>query len=179
MQGEVLYDALIASRAPVSALYFAAAAAFLAAGWGLWLHRRNESIHAGVKALAGIALFLAALSALYRYELWLLASRAQILEVEGPVQGYWTRRVDRETGQRRLYWDWEGFSVGGVEFAYPRNAEQNYFHNAAPGAIPITGGMRLRIRYIQEQDGRDVRNRIVRLEGPGGALQPLEGSSRK
>jgi hypothetical protein len=92
-----------------------------------------------------------------------LAARRDVLTVDGVLANHWTKRERRSTN-RFDYWHWEGFSVGGIDFVYTRDVEQNHFHNGGSRWIELHDGMRVRLRYIQEQNGDKLRNHILRFE---------------
>ncbi len=152
----LVYDVATDAHAAASALWFGLIAAAASAVWAGWLKWRGAKLHAGVKFVGVMALVMFAVSAGSLWEQRVLM-RADTLMAEGPVQGYWTQR-QRRAGERNAYYLWEGFSVSGVAFAYARDLEQNYFHNA--GALALRDGMRVRIRYIKDGE----RNHILRFE---------------
>ena len=162
---ELVYD-VSTSTAPGSALWLGVGATTVTVIWGVWLKRwRRASLHAGVKFLGAIAVLLFGLSLGYKVEQRVLASRTDIQTVEGPVTDHWTERVRRAGSSPPSYSEWEGFRVGGVPFAYARNVEQNYFHNAGSVAIEVRNGLRLRVRYVVNSDGRSGIVRVERLAG--------------
>ena len=167
MTYELVYD-IAASTAPASSLWLGVGVMTVVVVWGGWLKRwRRVPLHAGVKFLGAIAALLLALSLGYRVEQLVLASRTDAQTVEGPVTDYWTQRVRRAGSGRPSYSEWEGFRVGGVPFAYARNVEQNYFHNA--GSFDLRRRVRLRVRYVSDREGR---NQILRVEREIGAQSP-------
>ncbi|MGH9718896.1 MAG: hypothetical protein ACRD8O_01675 [Bryobacteraceae bacterium] len=163
MQFELVYDIAAMSEAPRSALTLGLAAALGAAVWVSILRMRGLPLGGGVKFLIFVVLILFALSYGLRYEQRRLVARTDVLTVAGPVAGHWTKRVRRDSSNR-WYWEWEGFYVQGVAFAYARNVEQNYFHNAGSRSFELRDGMHIRLQYIEERSGGEVRNHILRVE---------------
>ena len=131
--------------------------------WAGWLRYRGQRLQAGVKLIGVIALVILVLSEAYRFEQRSIGKQTPKL-VEGPIAGHWEKSQRRASSSGSFYWDWEGFSVSGVRFAYLRNAEQNYFHNAGPTWLQLKDGMLVRVHYLVEPDGNVVRNQIVKLE---------------
>ena len=166
MNYRLVYDAVTTSDAPKVAMAYGIVALLLVLLWGAWLRYRGKALHAGVKFLGVITLIMLTLSAGYRLEQRVISKRTPKL-VEGPIAGYWENR-QRRAGNDRSYWQWEGFSVSGVNFAYVTNAEQNYFHNGGTPRLQIEDGLLVRVHYLEERDGNQTRNQIVRLEA--GAL---------
>ena len=160
---ELVYDVATTSEAPRYALLLTVIAVVATLSWLVWLRSRDKPIRIGLKLLIALTVVLILLTAGSFYEQRLLANRTDARSVEGPVTGVWRRSV-RRSGTPRSYWELEGFSLEGVPFAYVRNLEQNFFHNAGSRALDLRDGMRLRVRYIQERDGDNVRNQILRVE---------------
>lgn len=158
---ELVYD-VASSDAARYAFGLCLAAVVLFVLWAAWLRARDAPLHVGVKFVAVIALLLLALGLGLRLEQRKLAARTDTRTVEGAITGLWADRVRR--GSSQFYWEWEGFSVKDVPFAYARNVEQNYFHNGGSGSLALRDGLRVRIRYIEERDGDEVRNHILRME---------------
>ena len=163
MNFELVYDVATTSEAPRSALLLGLAATAILAVWYGWLKLRGLPIGNGTKFLGVVALLLLLLSLGTWYEQRRLADRRDTRNAEGPVVSHWTKRV-RRPGNTISYWEWEGFSIQGVAFAYARNLEQNYFHNAGKSSIDLRDGMHLKLRYIEERDGDQIRNQILRVE---------------
>lgn len=165
MTYELVYDVATTSQAPRVVLVWTAGLAAVAVAWGTWLRAKGRPLSGGAKWFAIVAVIFAGVTAVTYYEQRTIASRADALTVEGPIVGLWqkaerTRRADRSWQTTR----WEGFWVDGVGFVYATNVEQNYFHNGGPTAIPLTDGMRVRLRYVvNRDDGREL-HEIVRFE---------------
>ncbi len=162
MNFHLVYDATTDSAAPLSALLFGLAGLAGVAIWFVYLKMRQRPLRTPIVFVFCCSILMILLSGVYRYELRQIANRPDTRVVEGPVAGHWTRQL-RQVG-RGFYLHWEGFSVQGVPFKYEQGAEQNYFHNAGPAPLEIKDGMRLRIRYLQERNGNEVSNNIVRIE---------------
>ena len=163
MRFELVYDVGTTSEAPRYALLLAILALIATMAWLIWLRGRDQPMGIGIKLLIGLTVILFVLGVGLIYEQRRLASRTDARTVEGPIAGLWTKSV-RRSGRPISYWEWEGFSVEGVAFAYVRNLEQNFFHNAGARALELRDGVRLRLRYIEERDGENVRNQILRVE---------------
>ncbi len=163
MNYELVFDVATTSEAPRYAFLLAGIALAATLAWLLWLRSQDQPLGIWIKLLMGLTLILVLLAGGLFFEQRHLASRTDTRMVEGPIRGLWTRSV-RRSGSPPSYWEWEGFSLEGVAFAYARNLEQNYFHNAGVSAMSLRHGMRLRLRYIEERDGETVRNHILRVE---------------
>lgn len=163
MNYQLVYDAVTTSDAPRSAFGLGLAVLLIFGVWAGWLKSRGQSLHAGVRFLFVIVVVLFALGVGSQIEQKYLAKRTDARTVEGPLLGHWTDRV-RRAGSQNSYWEWEGFNVQNVSFSYARNLEQNYFHNGGSRAIELKDGIRVRLKYIEEQDGGKVRNHILRIE---------------
>ena len=163
MKFELVYDVATTSEAPRYALLLTVVALVATLSWLVWLRSRDKPIGIGIKLLAALTVLLCLLTVGSFYEQRRLATRTDTRSVEGPIAGLWRRSV-RRSGTPRSYWEWEGFSLEGVPFAYVRNLEQNYFHNAGSRALDLRDGQILRVRYIQERDGENARNQILRVE---------------
>jgi hypothetical protein len=164
MKYELIYDVATTSQAPRAAFVLGLSALAVAALWSGWLKVRGLPLHSGA-ALAGVVAAIFLLLGLgLAYEQRRLATRTDVRTIGGAVTGHWTKRV-RRAGSNSSYWEWEGFCVGGVAFAYARNLEQNYFHNGGGAhALDLREGMVLRLRYIEENEQGKTRNHILRLE---------------
>ncbi len=163
MKYELVFDVATTSEAPRYALLLAVIALAVTMAWLVWLRSRDRPMRVGIKLLIALTVLLFLLSGGLLLEQRQLAARTDARTVEGAITGLWTRSV-RRSGTPRSYWEWEGFSVQGIPFAYVRNLEQNFFHNAGTRALQLRDGMRLRLRYIEERDGETVRNEILRVE---------------
>ncbi len=153
---ELIFDAATTSTAAIGTLQFAACLAVPAILWAAWLLRRGESLHGGVKMLGGMALLLAAIAGLYRYEQRYIASREGAKTVEGVVAGSWEERQRTSSSKSNEYRLWQGFYVNGVSFVYAPSVQQNYFHRDGV----LRDGMRVRLTYFEE----DKVNAIARVE---------------
>lgn len=159
MHYELIYDAVTMSEAPASTLMFGLGAAGLAALWTGWLKWRGHALHWGVKWMGLVALLMLAISLLSLYEQHYIAVRTDVRTVEGPVMGYWTKRErTRNSSGSYSTTEWEGFSVNETAFVYPKNVEQNYFHNSGRTAMKLEDGVYLRLRYVPGD------NNIIRVE---------------
>ena len=79
-----------------------------------------------------------------------------VLQAEGTVMQLWEQSVSSRSDRKRS-WQWQGFTLGEVEFAYVRNAEQNCFHNGNEQAVALREGDRLRLHYVERPaDGEPV-----------------------
>jgi hypothetical protein len=163
MNFELVYDAVTTSDAPRSAFGLGLVALVITAVWSLWLKRRRQALHAGVKFLAFIVVVLMAVGIGSKVEQSYLAARTDSRTVQGPLTGLWTERV-RRSGSQNSYWEWEGFRVQDVPFSYARNVEQNYFHNGGSRSIDLREGLVVRLTYIEDRDGDKIRNHILRIE---------------
>ncbi len=163
MKYELVFDVATTSEAPRYAFLLAVIALAAAMAWLVWLRSRDMPMRVGIKLLIALTVLLFLLGGGLLLEQRQLAARTDARTVEGAITGLWTKFV-RRSGTPRSYWEWEGFSVDGVPFAYLRNLEQNFFHNARSRALELRDGMRLRLRYIEERDGETVRNQILRVE---------------
>ena len=163
MNYELIYDVATTSQASRSAFLLGCAAFALFALWSGWLKWQGTPLHAGVKFVGVIVVICAALSAGLRWEQKVLAQQAagpQARTAEGAISGLWANRVRRGSSPPS-YWEWEGFSVAGADFSYCRNSEQNAFNNAGSRSLNLADGMRVRVTYVPDRDGR---NQIVRFE---------------
>jgi hypothetical protein len=95
---------------------------------------------------------------------------------EGKVENYWQREwYDRRRKQTNRQ---EGFTVGGVAFAYARGAEAGFTNHQDP-RIAFRDGMTLRVCYVADpQLGSDEPvYRILKLETAEGPYRPLSAQS--
>jgi hypothetical protein len=85
---------------------------------------------------------------------------------EGKMENYWQREwYDKRRKQTNRQ---EGFTVGGVRFAYARSAEAGFTNHQDP-RIPLRDGMTLRVCYVAQPqlDSDDPVYRILKLETKG------------
>lgn len=162
MTYQLIYDAAETSTAPLVSLVWGLGVGVAGAIWALWLRRRGLKLHAGVWILLIACAALLGVSFLSRLEQSSIAARTDFKTVEGPVTGHWEKRERRF--RQNDYANWEGFFISGVSFMYVRNVEQNYFHNGGDTLGAIADGVILRLKYVQEQDGDTIYNRIIRVE---------------
>jgi hypothetical protein len=82
---------------------------------------------------------------------------------EGQVENYWER--EWYSRRKKQTYRQEGFTVGGVRFAYSRSAEAGFTNHQDP-RIPLRNGMILRVSYVADQqlDRDAVEYRILKLE---------------
>ena len=159
----LIYDALTMSTAPESAL--ALAGLLAAAAFASWLWRRlrpqpGRGLTGWLVVASGV---FALVSAGLVWEQKTVADPAGWQEVKGPLQGLWEDRV-RRAGKDRGYWNWQGFSVGGVAFAYVRNSDGNFFNNAGNHRVDLHEGQALRVHYIERNELGERQRHIVRIE---------------
>lgn len=163
MDDTLIYDAATMSQAPQAAFALAGLLAALAAASWLWhrLRHRPGNTLTGWFAVAGVV-FVAVGGGLV-WEKQQLADTAHWQEVRGPLQNLWEDRV-RRAGNDRGYWNWQGFSVGGVAFAYVRNSDGNFFNNAGEHQVELREGQALRVHYIERNELGERNRHIVRIE---------------
>lgn len=174
MNWELVYDAVTMSSAAPDTARWAAGIAIAAMAWGGWLNYRGRPVHVAAKMLGAIAIVVFAVSLLFRWELRKIGQRTDLKTVDGPVTYYWKKQVRTKTaanGSTYRTTDWEGFELGGVNFAVERFPGQNYFHNTGPGEIRIRDGVFLRLTYYDEGEGDSLTRRIIKVERgvPAGA----------
>ncbi|MET0987233.1 MAG: hypothetical protein ABW034_17705 [Steroidobacteraceae bacterium] len=162
MKDTLIYDAASMSRTPLHALVVALI--LMALAIGVWLWRRAHGQPFGGLAIwfAGASLLLLLVAGLTEYEKRGIATKVP-LQVEGPVEGVWEKRTLRNP-RKQEFWEWQGFRIRGVEFAYVRNTDTNYFNNAGAHRIDLVDGMRLRVHYLESQEGDAAERHIVRVE---------------
>ena len=159
----LVYDALTMSTAPQGALALAGLLAAAALASWLW-HRLRQQPGRVLTGwfIAASAVFTLVAAGLV-WEQQTVADPARWQTVQGPVQGLWEDRV-RRAGNDRGYWNWQGFSVDGVAFAYVRNSDGNFFNNAGPYQIELRDGQPLRVHYVERNELGERARHIVRIE---------------
>lgn len=160
----LIYDAATMSRTPQNVAIVAGALAVVAVA--LWAWNRWKRAKAGGATIwfTGAAIVMALVAVGSEVERRWIAGHDDVREVQGPVLAVWEQRTRRRGND---WARWQGFTLGGVEFAYVRNTEMNYFNNAGPATIEMVEGLVLRLRYIEQRDGDRIVRHIVRVERLG------------
>lgn len=159
----LIYDALTMSTAPQGAFTLAGLLAAAALASWLWHHLRRQSGRALTGWFVAASVVFTLVAAGLVWEQRTVADPARWQQVQGPVHGVWEDRV-RRAGNDRGYWNWQGFSVGDVAFAYVRNSDGNFFNNAGPHRVELRDGVALRVHYIERNELGERHRHIVRIE---------------
>jgi hypothetical protein len=163
----VLFDLAQSHGSAAPAFVFAAAIAALALG--LVIRSRLRRAPVGVLALwcAGASVVCGGAGLAQAAERHELLRAPAVLQAEGPVEQLWDQSVASRTDRKRS-WHWQGFTLGAVEFAYVRNADQNCFHNQGDRLEGLREGDWLRVWYVERPtDGQATRRSercILRVE---------------
>jgi hypothetical protein len=156
----LVYD-VGASTASRSALVLALGLLAAALSWGGVLRMRGRPLDGMVLFLGIVAVLFVIVSALSAYERRLLMARTDVRTVEGPIVGLWESRTIR--GGKTAFHS-QGFSIGGVPFAYVRDVERNAWSNRGRCALALRDGMVLRLRYVARRSGERTLHDILRVE---------------
>ena len=163
----VLFDLAHSYGSAGLAFALAASIATLALAMVIWSRWRRAPVSVLALWCGGVALVCGGAGLAQAAERHELISAPGVLQAEGPVEQLWSQSVASRSDRKRS-WLWQGFTLGEVEFAYVRNAEQNCFHNGRPREVALRQGERLRVRYV-ERPGDDgsvgsAQRCILRLE---------------
>lgn len=164
MNATLIYDAATMTRTPQNVAILTGLLAAVACA--LWAWNRWKGAKAGGATIwfTGAAVVMALVAVGSEVERRWIAGHDDVREVQGPVLAVWEQRTRRSGND---WARWQGFTLGGVDFAYVRNTDMNYFNNAGPGTIDLVEGLVLRVRYIEERDGERTVRHIVRVERLG------------
>ncbi len=162
MTPTLIYDAATMSRTPWRALVFAVGFAVCAIAFWAWQHMHERAAGPLFAFLLIGSILFSLVAGLTEYEKRLIGRKSP-LQVEGHVEALWEQRTVRQASKRD-YTDWQGFRIRGVDFAYVRNTDQNYFNNAGDYRIDLAEGMRLRVHYLEKHKKDRVIRYIVRVE---------------
>jgi hypothetical protein len=156
MDNAVLFDLAHTYGSARYAFVFAAAIAALALAMVIWSRWRRSPVSVLALWCGGVALVCGGAGLAQAAERHELISAPGVLQAEGTVMQLWEQSV-RSRSDRKRSWQWQGFTLGEVEFAYDRNAEQNCFHNGNEQAVALRDGDRLRLHYVERPaDGESV-----------------------
>lgn len=150
MDNAVLFDLAHSYGSARYAFVFAAAIAALALAMVIWSRWRRSPVSVLALWCGGVALVCGGAGLAQAAERHELISAPGVLQAEGPVEQLWEQSVRSRTDRKRS-WQWQGFTLGEVEFAYVRNAEQNCFHNGHGHEVALRDGERLRVHYVERQ----------------------------
>jgi MFS family permease len=164
MNPTLVYDAGTMSTAPQVAWMFALLLAGAAAAHWCWKRWRGEPADALTRLFAVGALLFVAVTVASIYEKKLIAESKSTRVVQGPLHGLWQDRTLR-AGSKNEYWKWQGFRIGDTPFVYCLNTETNYFNNHnGPHHLDLREGLQLRVHYLEDGEGSEMRRDIVRVE---------------
>jgi hypothetical protein len=150
----VLFDLASSYGSAGYAFVLAAAIAALALGMVIWSRWRRAPVSVLALWCGGVAVVCGGAGLAQAAERHELISTPDVLQAEGPVEQLWEQPV-RSRSDRKRSWQWQGFTLGEVEFAYVRNAEQNCFHNGPDHDLALRDGERLRVLYVERPAGSD------------------------
>lgn len=163
----VLFDLAHSYGSAGLAFALGAAIAALALAMVIWSRWRRAPVSVLALWCGGVALVCGGAGLAQAAERHELISAPGVLQAEGPVEQLWAQSVPSRSDRKRS-WQWQGFTLGEVEFAYVRNAEQNCFHNGALHEVALREGERLRVHYVERpaDDGRvgGAQRCILRVE---------------
>lgn len=162
---QLIYDVATMSEAPKQALALGGLIGGVAAVMSIvqWFQGNSPGGLTRFFVLAAVILVAVGIGLEYEKRWIVRKAEKEARVVQGTVIGYWAQRERQRPGSTS-YWEWEGFTVGGTQFAYRRNASQNYFHNPGPGQLQIRDGMQVRVQYLDASaEGRSYGD-ITRLE---------------
>jgi hypothetical protein len=148
----VLFDLAHSYGSARYAFVFAAAIAALALGLVIWSRWRRAPVSVLALWCGGVALVCGGAGLAQAAERHELISAPGVRQAEGPVERVWAQSVQSRNDRKRS-WQWQGFALGAVEFAYVRNAEQNCFHNGQERDISLREGDWLRVHYVERPAG--------------------------
>jgi hypothetical protein len=157
----VLFDLAHSYGSAGYAFVFAAAIAALALAMVIWSRWRRAPVNVLALWCGGVALVCGGAGLAQAAERHELISAPGVLQAEGPVEQLWEQSV-RSRSDRKRSWQWQGFTLGEVEFAYVRNAEQNCFHNGNERPVVLRDGERLRVHYVERPSGSEPAGRAER-----------------
>jgi hypothetical protein len=157
----VLFDLAHSYGSARYAFVFAAAIAALALAMVIWSRWRRSPVSVLALWCGGVALVCGGAGLAQAAERHELISAPGVLQAEGPVEQLWDQSVPSRSDRKRS-WQWQGFTLGEVEFAYVRNAEQNCFHNGSEHAVALREGDRLRVHYVERPAGAEPATRAER-----------------
>ena len=144
----VLFDLAQSYGSAVHAFVLAAAIAGLALAMVIWSRWRRAPVSVLALWCGGVALVCGGAGLAQAAERHELISAPAVRQAEGPVAQLWAQSVPSRSDRKRT-WQWQGFTLGEVAFAYVRNAEQNCFHNAPQHEVALREGDRLRLHYVE------------------------------
>ena len=149
----VLFDLAHSYGSAGLALALATGIAALALAMVIWSRWRRAPVSVLALWCGGVALVCGGAGLAQAAERHELISAPGVLQAEGPVEQLWEQSVASRSDRKRT-WQWQGFTLGEVAFAYVRNAEQNCFHNGGLREVALRQGERLRVHYV-ERPGDD------------------------
>lgn len=163
----ILFDLARSGGSAGPAFVLAAAIAAVALAMIIWSRWRRAPVSVLALWCGGVAIVCGGAGLAQAAERHELISTPAVRQAEGPVEQLWEQSV-RSRSDRKRSWQWQGFTLGEVEFAYVRNAEQNCFHNGADHEVALRDGDRLRVHFVERPAGSDPAGRaercILRLE---------------
>jgi hypothetical protein len=154
------------------------AAAVVAVNLVLWLFFPKVRGRTGMHVFSAVMILLIVLLPYWDYAHLRAAYRNKAYRVtEGKVENYWYRKWYSSRNKRTN--EQEGFTVGGVKFAYNFNSQASFTNGGNP-RIAFRDGMTLRICYLSEEqlDADRVDNRILKLEIQGRQEEGLKGANQ-
>ena len=163
----VLFDLAHSYGSAGLAFALGAAIAALALAMVIWSRWRRAPVSVLALWCGGVALVCGGAGLAQAAERHELISAPGVLQAEGPVEQLWAQSVPSRSDRKRS-WQWQGFTLGEVAFAYVRNADQNCFHNGTLHEVALREGERLRVHYVERpaDDGRvgGAQRCILRVE---------------
>ncbi len=130
----------------------------------LWIFLPKAKGRLGMHVFSAVMILLALVLPYWDYAHLRKAYRNKEYRVaEGKVEHYWYRKWYSTRNKRTN--EQEGFTVGGVKFAYNLGGQAGFTNEENP-RIPFRDGMILRIYYLPEAqlDSDRIENRILKLE---------------